>query len=306
MARTPAGMVRGAAWLALGVLAAAGSARAQDEESTKSTVTKQLEKVLTDPAEMEKLKKEEQRDAFEFFKTTVLPNDVIPYVKANHWSTLALELRANRFSYDGWLETDPPVPLLDMPHEVVFRRDARLVKGQRSRILFQVMTPTIPRELPLQLIRPESLRYDDRHTAALRPLLPHQMLVPILTKGPNEGYGRWSHLRSHVPALGDEERPGRLRQSALLPNHPHDRARPLLPADPPADLDDDQPRHLGRHAARHAEREPAGRDEGLAALGRAIDHRRRGRAEPRPVPRELPGPVPARGHLGGRQAALGR
>ncbi len=202
MARTPAGIVRGAAWLALVVLAAAGSARAQDEESTKSTVTKQLEKVLTDPSEMEKGKKEEQRDAFEFFKTTVLPNDVIPFVKANHWSTLALELRANRFSYDGWLETDPPVPLLDMPHEVVFRRDARLVKGQRSRILFQVMTPTIPRELPLQLIRPESLRYDDRHSAALRPLLPHQMLVPILTKGPNEGYGRWSHLRSMFPLSG--------------------------------------------------------------------------------------------------------
>ncbi len=202
MARTPAGIVRGAAWLALVLLAAWGSARGQDEESTKSTVTKQLEKALTDPAEMEKAKKEEQRDAFEFFKATVLPNDVIPFAKANHWSTLAIELRANRFSYDGWIETDPPVPLQDMPHEVVFRRDARLVKGQRSRIFFQVMTPTIPRELPLQLIRPDSLRYDDRYSAALRPLLPHQMLVPILTKGPSEAYGRWSHLRCMFPLSG--------------------------------------------------------------------------------------------------------
>ncbi len=131
MARTPAGIVRGATRGIRGfvVLAASGSARGQDEESTKSTVTRQLEKALTDPVEMEKAKKEEQRDAFEFFKATVLPNDVIPFAKANHWSTMAIELRANRFSYDGWIETDPGVPLLDMPHEVVFRRDCSARQG---------------------------------------------------------------------------------------------------------------------------------------------------------------------------------
>lgn len=195
--------------IALGLGAWAADASAQDEPTTKKTLTEQLQKVLTDPAEMEKAKKEkeENRAAFEFFKSTILPNDVIPYVKANHWSTLALELRANHFSYDGWLETDPPVPLLDMPHEVVFRRDARMVKGQRSRLLLQVMTPMIPKELPLQLIRPDALRFDDRYPAALRPLLPHQMLIPILTKGPNEGYGRWAHLRSMYPLSGQKSDP---------------------------------------------------------------------------------------------------
>lgn len=233
MGRSSTRIIRGAAWLALAASMIATSARAQDEPTTKKTLTDQLQKVLTDPTEMEKAKKEESRPAFEFFKSTILPNDVIPYVKANHWSTLALELRANHFSYDGWLETDPPVPLLDMPHEVVFRRDARLVKGQRSRVLLQVMTPTIPKELPLQLIRPEALRYDDRYPAALRPLLPHQMLVPVLTKGPNEGYSRWSHLRSMFPLSGqksdqvvyDAQRYYRLvptnePERSYLPTHP--------------------------------------------------------------------------------------
>ncbi len=204
MERRTTRIIRGAAWLALVASAIAASARAQDETTTRKTLTDQLQKVLTDPAEMEKVKKEETRPAFEFFKSTILPNDVIPYVKANHWSTMALELRANHFSYDGWIETEPGVPLLDMPHEVVFRRDARLVKGQRSRVLLQVMTPAIPKELPLQLIRPDALRYDDRYNAALRALLPHQMLIPVLTKGPNEGYARWAHLRSMYPLSGQK------------------------------------------------------------------------------------------------------
>ncbi len=210
-----------------------GDVYAQEEPTTKKTLTEQLQKVLTDPTEMEKAKKEENRQPFEFFKSTILPNDVIPFVKANHWSTLALELRANHFSYEGWLETDPGIPLLDMPHEVVFRRDARLVKGQRSRILLQVMTPTIPRELMLQLIRPDALRYDDRYPASLRALLPHQMLVPILTKGPSDSYGRWAQLRSMFPLSGqksdaviyDAQRYYRLvptnePERSYLPTHP--------------------------------------------------------------------------------------
>jgi hypothetical protein len=176
-------------------------ARAQQEPTGKSAFAEQLNKVLTDPEEREKIEKEKNRPPLEIFKTIILPNDVLPYVKANHWSTLAIELRSNQVNYAGVLET-APVLLRDMPQEVVFRRDANLVKGQKSRLLLQIMTPTIPRELLLKLSRPEGLREDEGYNAALRVLEPHQMLIPVLTKGPNDAYGRWNMMRIMFPLSG--------------------------------------------------------------------------------------------------------
>ncbi len=199
--------------------------------SEKPTITEQLNKVLTDPAEMEKAEREKNRPPLEFFKSTILPNDFIPYVKANHWSTLGLELRANQVNFSGTLQTQP-IALLDMPHEVVFRREAGLVKGQRSRLLLQIMTPTISKELRLRLERPESL-LPEEYLAGLRVLEPHQMLITVLTKGPNDAYGRWNQLPLMFPLSGtksDSILYDRQRYFRMV--LPSDLEHPSLPAHP--------------------------------------------------------------------------
>ena len=55
----------------------------------------------------EEARRKKNRPPFEFFRSQVAPFDVLPYVKANHWSTLTLEMRANDDDYDGSLQTDP-------------------------------------------------------------------------------------------------------------------------------------------------------------------------------------------------------
>ena len=218
------------------VLLTVSTSRGQSDLSTppttdKLTLTEQLKSVLTDPAVMEKADREKNRPPIEFFKSMILPNDVLPYVKANHWSTMALELRSNHYNFAGTFETQP-INLLDMPHEVIFRRDAGLVKGQRSRLLLQIMTPTIPKELRVRLERPESLLPED-YLASLRVLEPHQMLIPVLTKGPNDAYGRWNQLPLMFPLSGvksdpvlyDRQRYFRMVlagdvEHPLLPSHP--------------------------------------------------------------------------------------
>jgi hypothetical protein len=63
--------------------------------------------ILTDPeAIKKKLEKDKNRPPFEFFRSSVAPFDVLPYVKANHWCTLLFELRANDDDYDGFLKSD--------------------------------------------------------------------------------------------------------------------------------------------------------------------------------------------------------
>src|SRR6516165_12119433 len=90
-------------------------------------------KILTDPASVkQKMEKEKQRPPLEFFRSQVAPFDILPYVKPNHWTTLSLEMRANLDDYVGVLQTEP-VALQGMPHAILFRRDARLLKGQRMR-----------------------------------------------------------------------------------------------------------------------------------------------------------------------------
>ena len=135
------------AWLAAGLfLALAASARAQ-----LTTQDEERLKILSDPdAIKKKLDEKKNRPPFEFFKSQVAPFDVLPFVKAHHWSTLTLEMRANDEDYDGSLETDP-VPLVGMPIEMVYRRDARLVKEQRRALGQQVLLTRIPKEWTLTL-----------------------------------------------------------------------------------------------------------------------------------------------------------
>ena len=84
-------------------LASAHSARAQ-----LTTQEEERLRILSDPdAIKKKMDEKKDRPPFEFFKSQVAPFDVLPYIKANHWSTLTLEMRANEADYDGFLQTDP-------------------------------------------------------------------------------------------------------------------------------------------------------------------------------------------------------
>ena len=88
-------------------------------------------KILTDPEDVKKKlekDKEKARPPIEMSLSQIAPFDVLPYVKANHWSTISLELRANYDDYAGSLQT-APVPLIGLPQEIVYRRDARLAKS---------------------------------------------------------------------------------------------------------------------------------------------------------------------------------
>ncbi len=171
-------------------------------DDSQSELTKQLTRTLTDADAAEKAKRERERPPIEIFKSSILPNDILPYTKANHWLTLGLELRANHNNFNGTFETQP-ISLLDMPHEVIYRRDAGLVRGQRSRLLIQLMTPVVAKELRLKLERPESI-IPDEYLASMRVLEPHQMLIPVLTKGTNDSYSRWQQLPFMFPLSGQK------------------------------------------------------------------------------------------------------
>src|SRR4051794_32718787 len=160
-------------------------------------------KILTDPESIkEKLEKEKARPPLEFFRSQVAPFDILPFVKPNHWSTLALEMRANHDDYAGVIQTEL-VPMREMPHEMLYRRDARLLKAQRMRLGMQVMLPQIPRELNVELIRPEGVRPDESWKASLRILDPHQMLVVVLTRGTNDAYSLWHRYQAFTPLSAD-------------------------------------------------------------------------------------------------------
>jgi hypothetical protein len=183
--------------LALIVSWVAGPARAQLPSSEERL------KVFTDPESVkQKLEKDKARPPLEFFRSQVAPFDILPFVKPNHWSTLLLEMRANHDDYAGLLQTEP-VPMREMPHEMLYRRDARLPKAQRMRLGMQVMLSQIPRELNVELIRPEGVRADESWKASLRILDPHQMLVVVLTRGTNEAYSLWNRYQAFTPLSAD-------------------------------------------------------------------------------------------------------
>ena len=191
-----------------------------------------LSKILNDPEKVEELKKERLRPPIEFFRSQVMPNDVLPYIKANHWSMVGLEMRANHEDYEGSLQTRP-IPLADQPHEMIYRRDARLVKAQRARLTMPIFLPAIPKEMAFQLVRPEAIRQDEEWTASLRVLEPHQQLVVVLSKAANDQFARWSQFRATLPSAARRDDPLLLDKQRyyrlVLPQEPE---KPLLSAHP--------------------------------------------------------------------------
>ncbi|GAC1472202.1 MAG: hypothetical protein NVSMB9_19190 [Isosphaeraceae bacterium] len=160
-------------------------------------------KVLTDPESVkEKLKDNRSIPRIEVFRSQVAPFDVLPFMKANHWSTLSLELRSNREDYSGVFRT-APVTLLGLPQEIVYRRDARLIKDQRARLGIQLFLPLIPKELNLELIKRDTIRADENWPANLRVLQEHQMLILFLTKESNDSYAAWNRFQALYPVSVD-------------------------------------------------------------------------------------------------------
>jgi hypothetical protein len=183
----------------------------------------QLSKILSDPEKLEELKKEKLRPPIEFFRSQVMPNDILPYVKANHWTMVGLEMRANHEDYEGTLQSRP-VMLADQPHEMIYRRDARLIKGQNARLTLPILLPVIPKEIGFQLIRPEAIRQDEEWLASLRVLEPHQQMIVVLSKTANDHFGRWSQFKATLPSSGRREDPMLLDKQRYY--------RMVLPLDP--------------------------------------------------------------------------
>ena len=194
--------------------------------------TEQLGKILEDIDKVEERKKERLRPPIEFFRSQVLPNDILPYVKANHWAMVGLEMRANHEDYEGSLQTRP-IGLLDQPYEMIYRRDARLIKGQRARLTMPIFLPAIPKEIGFQLVRPDAIRPDEDWPASLRVLEPHQQLVMVLSKASTGQFARWSNFKAGLPAGGRKDDPLLMDKQRyyrmVLPLEPE---KPLLPAHP--------------------------------------------------------------------------
>ncbi len=233
--------------------------------------------ILSDPgAPKKKTEKDKVRAPFEFFKSQVTPFDVLPYVKANHWATFALELRANEEDYDGYLQTIP-VMLRGMPLELIYRRDARLLKEQRARLPFQIMLNEVPKEWMIDMAHPGALRPDQSWQASLANLPPHQMLVLILSKESTTQFAAWNRMTATIPATTDREVSSDLEKDRyyrlVLPMEP-DRPVALLAS---SHVVDDQSRNLGRSGAGRSVGLAAGSSAGLAALGWPTDPDRRRR-----------------------------
>jgi hypothetical protein len=174
-----------------------------EEPSPLSPAAEKL-KALADPEAKAKRKAQERtKPPYEFFRTQIAPFDVLPFVKEGHWATLSVELRSNYEDYNGLLQTSP-VRLLDMPHAVAFRREARLIKEQPGKLGLQIMLPSFQKELMLEMTRPGAIRPDGATPALLRKLEPHQMLIPVL--GPaSPSYTALARFQALLPTSADRD-----------------------------------------------------------------------------------------------------
>ena len=83
------------------------SAQAQQPQIQPDPEDDALSKILTEDKQAETLKKDRLRPPIELSRSQVMPNDILPYLKANHWSMFGLEMRANHNDYDGSLQSRP-------------------------------------------------------------------------------------------------------------------------------------------------------------------------------------------------------
>ena len=135
---------------------------------------------------------------------------MLPLVKPHHWTSITLEVRANYEDYEGSIQSFP-VELPGMPQEMIYARESRLVKEQRSRLGMQLMLPRIPREkeLTVELLQPGAIRADELWQVPVRLLPPGQMLIVFLSKESSTQYAGWTRLPCMVPSSAEaRRRPG--------------------------------------------------------------------------------------------------
>lgn len=183
------------------------SAISRPARAQLSSTDEERLQILSDPDVLKKkVAKDRTRAPFEFFRSQVAPHDVLPLVKPHHWSTITLEVRANYDDYEGNLQSFP-VGLPGMPQEMIYARESRLVKEQRSRLGMQVMLPRIPREkeMNVELVQPGAIRSDELWQVPVRLLPPAQMLVVFLSKEPANQYAAWNRLPCMIPSSADRE-----------------------------------------------------------------------------------------------------
>ena len=219
------------AW-ALALLAPCAAAQQVEPPAEESAPLSERLKALDDPESLKAKLEKKAKPPLEFFRSQVAPFDATPYVKAHHWSTLSLEMRANHADFEGMLQT-APVPLLGMPQAVTYRREARLVKEQQANLGLQVMLPWHRPQLDLELLRPDAIRPDGAWPGSLLKLEPHQMLVTVLAREPSD-YMPWRRMRAVLPpsrldGAGPSAAEDRLYYRLVVPLEP---TRPALSAHP--------------------------------------------------------------------------
>jgi hypothetical protein len=198
-----------------------------------TTTEEEKLQILTDPEALKKkIEKDKNKAPFEFFKSQIAPFDLLPYVKPYHWATLAMELRANDEDYEGYIQSGS-VMMPSMPHEMVFRRDARLLKEKRARLPLQVnLMQTVPKEWALELVRPGAIRPDGVWSASLLTLEPHQMLIMVLAKESTNQFAAWNRLIAMLPSEAERDSADLEKQRYFRLVLPMDADKPALSPHP--------------------------------------------------------------------------
>jgi hypothetical protein len=210
-------MFRGG-WLTavlIGVLVATSLAQvpAPDAGLLEDELSEEMSDLDKLSEKIERTKKKLEKLPFEYLRSQVAPMDVIPLVKRYHWATLSIELRANYQAFDGVLQTAseangrPQLPLPDMPRAMLFQRDALLPKDQTVKRSLEIFISRLEKNserVVMELSRPGRLRADIGFEANLQRLLPHQMLIAILSSEP-DAYKSWTKMQAALPSTGNHD-----------------------------------------------------------------------------------------------------
>ena len=83
------------------------------------------------------------------------------------------------------------------------------MKEKRANLTLQVMIPVgngvVPKELTVEMVRPNSLRPDASWQANLSTLPPHQMLVLVLSKDATTKFAAWNRMSAIIPSSAERD-----------------------------------------------------------------------------------------------------
>lgn len=171
-------------------------AEAEEAKAKERRKLNKLEDIDSMLDEREKKLKERALPPFELTKSNVAPFDVLPYVKPGHWVSMGFDFQANLADFRGSLVT-AGVPL-GGSHTMVYTRPANLTKRTLTRLRIELMTPSVPRQLGIELTRRDLAGPVFLSNATMLPLPAHQMLVLVLAKNPSP-YASWMKLNATLP-----------------------------------------------------------------------------------------------------------